>query len=36
MRLVRGLSEGDARAIEGAVSTRGPFATIESLWRASE
>jgi error-prone DNA polymerase len=35
MRLVRGLPERDARRIADAVRTRGPFPTVESLWRAS-
>jgi error-prone DNA polymerase len=35
MRLIRGLGEAEARAVEGAVRTHGPFRTIEDLWRAS-
>ncbi|MEM1186546.1 MAG: error-prone DNA polymerase [Planctomycetota bacterium] len=35
MRLVKGLSEEDARKIEGAVEERGRFGTVEALWRAS-
>ncbi len=35
MRLVKGLSEVDARKVEGVVAERGAFGTIESLWRAS-
>jgi error-prone DNA polymerase len=35
MRLVRGLPEADAHRITNAVRTRGPFPTVESLWRAS-
>ena len=35
MRLVRSLSEPHADAISHAVARRGPFSSIESLWRAS-
>lgn len=35
MRLVKGLSQTDADRIAGAVGARGPFTTIEALWRAS-
>ncbi|MFG0327680.1 MAG: error-prone DNA polymerase [Phycisphaerales bacterium JB037] len=35
MRLVKGMPEQDACRIRDAVRTRGDFATIESLWRAS-
>ncbi len=35
MRLVRGLSEADARAAEAAVRERGLFRSVEALWRAS-
>jgi error-prone DNA polymerase len=35
MRLIRGLGQAEALAIEGAVRTHGPFRTIEDLWRAS-
>lgn len=35
MRLVRGLNEAEARAIEDAVRRHGPFGSIEALWRAS-
>ena len=35
MRLAKGLGESDARAIEAAVRVRGPFRTVESLWRTS-
>ena len=36
MRMVKGLREADARAIEQAVKRRGPFASIIDLWRVSE
>lgn len=35
MRLVRGLNEAEARAIEDAVKRHGRFDSIEALWRAS-
>ncbi len=35
MRLVKGLSRDDAERIADAVADRGPFSTIEALWRAS-
>ena len=35
MRLAKGMPEGDAHAIDEAVDRRGPFGTVESLWRAS-
>jgi error-prone DNA polymerase len=35
MRLTDGLPEGDAKLIFEAVKARGPFRTIESLWRTS-
>lgn len=36
MRMVKGLRETDARAIEQAVKRRGPFASVVDLWRVSE
>ncbi len=36
MRLTDGLPEEDATRIAAAVATRGPFRSIQSLWRASE
>jgi len=35
MRMVKGLGERDADLIVRAAASRGPFASIESLWRAS-
>jgi error-prone DNA polymerase len=35
MRLVKGLAQADADRIAAAVAARGPFTTIEALWRAS-
>ena len=34
-RLVKGLSRRDADLVERAAKARGPFPTVESLWRAS-
>ncbi len=35
LRLVRGLGEEEAARITGALESRGPFASIAALWRAS-
>ncbi|USO00424.1 MAG: hypothetical protein H6810_11630 [Phycisphaeraceae bacterium] len=35
MRLTKGLPEAEARKIADAVRSEGPFASVESLWRAS-
>ncbi len=35
MRMVKGLPEADAHQIDSAVRRCGPFASVESLWRAS-
>src|SRR5690606_28554083 len=35
MRLTKGLGETEGRAIEAAVRARGPFKSVEALWRAS-
>jgi len=35
MRLVKGLPRAEADALRGVVLRSGPFATVESLWRAS-
>jgi error-prone DNA polymerase len=35
MRLTKGLGEAEGRAIEAAMRARGPFKSVEALWRAS-
>lgn len=35
LRLTKGLGETEGRAIEAAVGARGPFKSVEALWRAS-
>jgi error-prone DNA polymerase len=34
-RLIKGMREDDARAVENAVAQHGPFDSIEALWRSS-